>query len=131
MVPQWEREQTDRLGLHLTTSLALAADPAATALAALSQLPPGPLALHLNVDVLDFTDAPLAENTGGVTPDLPSARPPRRSRRPEISGCERCRSENSTRPAPETLTRFRASSAASLAYLQPRPTDHQSCNGSD
>ena len=65
MVPQWEREQTDRLGLHLTTSLALAADPAATALAALSQLPPGPLALHLNVGVLDFTDAPLAENTGG------------------------------------------------------------------
>jgi len=43
---QWEREQADRLGLHVTTSQALAADPAATALAALSQLPPGPLALH-------------------------------------------------------------------------------------
>ena len=39
MATQWEREQADRLGLHVTTSQALAADPAATALAALSQLP--------------------------------------------------------------------------------------------
>jgi arginase len=65
MATQWEREQADRLGLHVTTSRALVADPAATALAALSQLPPGPLALHLDVDVLDFTDAPLAESTDG------------------------------------------------------------------
>jgi len=28
-------------------------------------LPPGPLAVHVDVDVLDFTDAPLAENTEG------------------------------------------------------------------
>ena len=60
---QWEREQADRLGLHVTTSQALAADPAAAALVALGQLPPGPLALHLDVDVMDFVDAPLAENT--------------------------------------------------------------------
>ncbi len=59
----WEREQAGRLALHVTTSQALAADPAATALTALSQLPAGPLALHLDVDVLDFIDAPLAENT--------------------------------------------------------------------
>jgi hypothetical protein len=49
----------------VTTSQALAADPAGTALAALSHLPPGPLAVHVDVDVLDFTDAPLAENTDG------------------------------------------------------------------
>jgi arginase len=61
----WEREQAGRLGLHVTTNEALAADPAAAALAALSQLPPGPLALHLDVDVVDFTDAPLAESTQG------------------------------------------------------------------
>jgi arginase len=60
---QWEREQADRLGLHVTTSQALAADPPAAALVALGQLPPGPLALHLDVDVMDFVDAPLAENT--------------------------------------------------------------------
>ena len=63
LATQWEREQAARLGLHVTTSQALAAGPAATALAALSQLPAGPLALHLDVDVLDFIDAPLAENT--------------------------------------------------------------------
>jgi arginase len=65
LATQWEREQADQLGLRVTTSRALAADPAATALAALSQLPAGPLALHpdVDVDVLDFIDAPLAENT--------------------------------------------------------------------
>jgi arginase len=65
LATEWEREQADRLGLHVTTSQALAADPAAAARAALSQLPAGPLAVHLDVDVLDFTDAPLAEDTGG------------------------------------------------------------------
>jgi arginase len=59
----WEREQADRLGLHVTTSEALAADPAGAARAALDHLPPGPLAVHIDVDVLDFIDAPLAENT--------------------------------------------------------------------
>jgi len=62
---QWEREQADRLGLDVATSQALAADPVGATLAALSHLPPGPLAVHLDVDVLDFTDAPLAENTDG------------------------------------------------------------------
>jgi arginase len=59
----WEREQAGRLGLHMTTSAALAADPAGAARAALDRLPPGPLAVHMDVDVLDFIDAPLAENT--------------------------------------------------------------------
>jgi arginase len=62
---QWEREQAAALDLHVTTSQALAADPAASALTAVSRLPAGPLALHIDVDVLDFTDAPLAENTDG------------------------------------------------------------------
>ena len=61
----WEREQAARLGLHVTTSQALAADPAGAAAAALDRLPAGPLAVHIDVDVLDFTDAPLAEDTGG------------------------------------------------------------------
>jgi arginase len=60
---QWEREQVDRLGLRVATSEALTADPAGAAMAVLSQLPPGQLALHIDVDVLDFIDAPLAENT--------------------------------------------------------------------
>ena len=49
----------------MTSSEALAADPAAAAGDALGYLPPGPLAVHIDVDVLDFTDAPLAENTDG------------------------------------------------------------------
>jgi arginase len=60
---EWEREQADRLGLDVTTCDALVADPAAAARAALDRLPPGPLAAHIDVDVLDFIDAPLAENT--------------------------------------------------------------------
>ena len=59
----WEREQAGRLGLHVITSEAMAADPAGAAKAALDRLPPGPLAMHIDVDVLDFIDAPLAENT--------------------------------------------------------------------
>lgn len=67
MATPWEREQADRRGLNVSTSQPLAADPAGTAAAALGQLPPGPLAVHIDVDVdvLDFTDAPLAENTDG------------------------------------------------------------------
>jgi arginase len=61
----WERGQAARLGLHVTTSQALAADPARAATAALDYLPAGPLAVHIDVDVLDFTDAPLAEDTAG------------------------------------------------------------------
>ena len=61
----WEREQAIRLGLHVVTSQALAADPAGAATASLAHLPAGPLAVHIDVDVLDFTDAPLAEDTAG------------------------------------------------------------------
>jgi arginase len=61
----WEREQADRLGLHVTSSALLAADPRGSAITALGVLPSGPLAVHIDVDVLDFTDAPLAESTDG------------------------------------------------------------------
>jgi arginase len=60
---QWERDQVDRLGLNVTFSGELTADPAGAAMTAVGQLPSGPLALHIDVDVLDFIDAPLAENT--------------------------------------------------------------------
>ena len=65
MATEWEREQARRLGLRVTSSEALAADPAAAASDALGYLPAGPLAVHFDVDVLDFTDAPLAEDTDG------------------------------------------------------------------
>jgi arginase len=65
MATEWEREQAARLDLHVASSGALTAEPAHAAANALKALPTGPLAVHLDVDVLDFTDAPLAENTDG------------------------------------------------------------------
>jgi len=61
----WERDQAQRLELRVVLSEAFALDPATSATESLDLLPSGPLALHLDVDVLDFTDAPLAENTDG------------------------------------------------------------------
>ncbi len=121
---QWEREQADRLALHVTTSQALAADPAAAALTAISQLPAGPLALHLDVDVMDFIDAPLAENTDcrntgptldQVTEALTAAARDRRMRVLSIGEL------NPTRCAgdPDVLPRFVSSIARILA-----PTAH-------
>ena len=65
MTTEWEREQAVSLSLRVTSSDALVADPAGAASDALRGLPLGPLAVHFDVDVLDFTDAPLAENTDG------------------------------------------------------------------
>jgi arginase len=62
---EWEREQAHRLELHVVSCESLCRDPAGAAASALELLPPGPLAVHVDVDVLDFTDAPLAENTDG------------------------------------------------------------------
>jgi arginase len=61
----WERQQARRLGLHVTSSDDLRLDPTTAALGSLGRLPSGPLAVHIDVDVLDFIDAPLAENTDG------------------------------------------------------------------
>lgn len=65
LATEWERAEARRLGLHVTSSDAFALDPATTAAESLGCLPHGPLAVHFDVDVLDFTDAPLAENTDG------------------------------------------------------------------
>jgi arginase len=61
----FEREQVAALDISVTTQDDLIADPAAAAATALRALPDAPLAAHVDVDVLDFTDAPLAENTSG------------------------------------------------------------------
>jgi arginase len=62
----WERETIARLGVACVTAEDLCADPAAAAAEALRLLPPGctRLVIHLDVDVVDFIDAPLSENTG-------------------------------------------------------------------
>jgi arginase len=63
---EWEREQVLAQGLQVLDVAELAADPAGAARAALAAVPPeqGAIAVHFDVDVIDFTDAPLSENTG-------------------------------------------------------------------
>jgi len=61
----WERQEARRLGLHVISSDDFALDPTTAAVESLGHLPSGPLAVHIDVDVLDFTDSPLAENTDG------------------------------------------------------------------
>jgi arginase len=61
----FEREQVAALKVSVTTQEELVADPSAAAAAALRALPEAPFAVHVDVDVLDFVDAPLAENTSG------------------------------------------------------------------
>jgi arginase len=65
MTTEWERDVAARLGLHCKSSADLVSDPVGATRSLLRALPSGPLAIHLDVDVLDFTDAPLAENTDG------------------------------------------------------------------
>lgn len=62
---EWERQQEEQLHLRTVTSDEFSADPVGSAKDALAYLPYGPLAVHLDVDVLDFIDAPLAENAEG------------------------------------------------------------------
>jgi arginase len=62
----WERDAIERLGLATVPAERLRTDPDAAAAAALGRLPVACAALlvHFDVDVVDFTDAPLSENTG-------------------------------------------------------------------
>jgi arginase len=62
---EWERYQARTLGLHVTSSEDLSHDPSTSAVRSLGHLAKGPLAVHIDVDVVDFIDAPLAENTDG------------------------------------------------------------------
>jgi arginase len=63
---EWERQVWNRHGLRGATVADVAADPAGVAAAALATLEPhcDRLLIHFDVDVIDFTDAPLSENTG-------------------------------------------------------------------
>src|SRR4029077_12696702 len=62
----WERETIGRLGVICVPAEALRADPAAAAAAAVAALPGAcsRILVHFDVDVVDFVDAPLSENTG-------------------------------------------------------------------
>lgn len=60
-----EREHAAALGLKIIDQEELCSDPGAAARHAHDLLPRGPFVVHLDVDVLDFLDAPIAENVNG------------------------------------------------------------------
>lgn len=64
-ITKWEADQAARLSLRIVSSADLRDDPAGSTTTCLDALPEAPLHVHVDVDVLDFTDAPLAEDTGG------------------------------------------------------------------
>lgn len=65
LATDWERAQAAGMSVAWRSSDDFASDPIGSVTALLGTLPRGPLAVHFDVDVLDFTDAPLAENTDG------------------------------------------------------------------
>ncbi|MBJ7289805.1 arginase family protein [Williamsia sp.] len=69
---RFERDHVAALKLPVTTQADLMADPAESARGVLAALPESPFVVHVDVDVLDFTRAPLSENTSGrnVGPSL-------------------------------------------------------------
>jgi len=121
---QWEREQADRLGLHV---------PPARHLPPIQPAPPWPRSATFRLARSPSTSTSTSSTSSmphwrrtptAATRDLPWTRRHRRSyQRREISGCELYRSENSTRPAaPATPKHSPGSSAASPAYSPPRST---------
>ncbi len=62
---QWERDQIEALGIEIVGQAAMCADPTRAATRARGHLADEPYVVHLDVDVLDFLDAPIAENVNG------------------------------------------------------------------
>ena len=63
LATEWERQRMTQLGLYVRSSQDLADAPEAVTRDATHWLPAGESAVHIDVDVNDFTDAPLSENT--------------------------------------------------------------------
>jgi arginase len=115
----FENEQADQLELHWCSSVDLTRQPAVVVADALEYLPAGPLAVHVDVDVLDFIDAPLSENTDGrntgpslaaLTQVLEVACHDPRFRALSIGELNPTRADGD----PDTLLRFIATIAAAL-----------------
>lgn len=62
---EWERSQLQAQQIAVVDQAELCAHPGAAARAAHDVLATGPFVIHVDVDVLDFLDAPIAENVNG------------------------------------------------------------------
>jgi arginase len=120
LATEWERLQISERALYVVTSAELAQSPDGVVKQALAYLPQAPLVVHVDVDVLDFTDAPLSENTDGrnAGPSLDALQAAlvvaQRERNPRILSVGEI---NPTRSAgdPEAVPRFISTLAAVLA----------------
>ena len=63
----WERNQVEELELSLVSQAELVSSPAQAAALAREALPAGPFLVHVDVDVLDFQDAPWPRTSTGGT----------------------------------------------------------------
>ena len=74
---EWERSQVRALDITVVPQVELTEHPERAARSALDALGAEPFAVHLDVDVLDFLDAPMAENVNGRNsgPSLAQLRP--------------------------------------------------------
>ena len=117
---EWERRQVQERSLFVVSAQQLSRRPAEAASEALDGLPGGPLVVHVDVDVLDFIDAPLAENT-----DARNVGPSLNDLRLALDGVKRRGGArimsigelNPTRSAgaPDAIANFVAALAAALA----------------
>jgi arginase len=64
-VTAWERSRVRDLGITVVLQAELVGNPGRAARSAMAALTPGPFFVHVDVDVLDFINAPLAENVNG------------------------------------------------------------------
>jgi arginase len=120
LATEWEREQVVERALYVVPSASLEQSAIPVVQKALAYLPTAPLVVHVDVDVLDFTDAPLAENTDGrnTGPTLAALQAAlevvQRQRHPRILSVGEL---NPTRSAgePAALRRFASALAAVLA----------------
>lgn len=120
LATEWERRQVQERSLFVVSSEELSRRPGEATADALARLPAGPLIVHVDVDVLDFVDAPLAENTDGR-----NSGPTLDDLRITLDQVKRCGGArvlsigelNPTRSAgdPDAIPRFVATLAAALA----------------
>jgi arginase len=115
----FERETVDRLGLSVIGVDEVAADPEGAAAAACARMADrcDRVLVHFDVDVIDFTDVPLSENTGrnqGLTYDHALRALDRLLASPGLAGLT-ITELNPDHAEAGTLERFASAVAGSLA----------------
>ena len=126
---EFEREQIRRLGLEVFDVDAVAADPAGAAQRAVASLEArcDRVVLHCDVDLVDFTDTPLSENTGrneGLPFDKFLAALGALLKAPSLTAVTLTELNPShTEPDAEAIDRLISTLTAGLAHVEGGPMD--------